>query len=85
MKVLNRYPLAALRALEAVGRLGHLAGAADELGVTSGAVSQHLRKVEAQLGRAVFERSARGLRPTSVGVRLLPALLPQALLPWAGT
>ena len=67
MKVLNRYPFAALRALEAVGRFGHLASAADELGVTPGAVSQHVRKVEAQRGRAVFERSARGLRPTPAG------------------
>jgi DNA-binding transcriptional LysR family regulator len=74
MKILNRYPLAALRALEAVGRLGQLAGAADELGVTPGAISQHLRKAEAQLGRAVFERSARGLRPTPPGARLLSAL-----------
>jgi DNA-binding transcriptional LysR family regulator len=74
MKALNRYPLAALRALEAVGRLGHLAGAADELGVTPGAVSQHVRKVEAQLGRTVFERAARGLRPTPTGAELLSAL-----------
>jgi DNA-binding transcriptional LysR family regulator len=74
MKALNRYPLAALRALEAVGRLGHLASAADELGVTPGAVSQHVRKVEAQLNRAVFERSARGLRPTPAGAQLLSAL-----------
>ena len=74
MKVLSRYPLAALRALEAVGRLGQVAAAADELGVTPGAVSQQLRKVEAQLGRAVFERTARGLRPTPAGTRLLPAL-----------
>jgi DNA-binding transcriptional LysR family regulator len=74
MKVLNRYPLTALRALEAVGRFGHLADAADELGVTPGAVSQHVRKVEAQLGRAVFERSARGLRPTPSGAQLLLAL-----------
>jgi hypothetical protein len=49
MKILNRYPLATLRALEAVGRLGQLAGAADELGVTPGAISQHLRKAKAQL------------------------------------
>jgi LysR family transcriptional regulator, glycine cleavage system transcriptional activator len=74
MRYLNRYPLAALRALEAVGRLGHLAEAAEELGVTPGAVSQHLRKVEAQLGRVLFERSARGLIPTAAGTRLLSAL-----------
>lgn len=74
MDSLNRYPLVALRALEAAGRLGGLAKAADALGVTVGAVSQHIRKVEAQLGRSVFERTGRGLRPTPVGAPLLDSL-----------
>jgi hypothetical protein len=39
MKNLNRVHLNGLRALEAVGRLGSLQTAADELGVTVGAVS----------------------------------------------
>jgi LysR family glycine cleavage system transcriptional activator len=38
MDGLNRYPLTALRALEATGRLGSLAKAAEELRVTIGAV-----------------------------------------------
>jgi len=42
MDGLNRYALTALRALEATGRLGSLARAAEELGVTVGAVSQHI-------------------------------------------
>ena len=74
MESLKRYPLVALRALEAAGRRGSLAKAADELGVTAGAVSQHIHKVEAQLGRKVFERTARGLRPTAVGAPLIDAL-----------
>ncbi len=74
MDRLNRYPLVALRAVEAAGRLGGLAKAAEELGVTVGAVSQHIRKVEAQLGQNVFERTARGLRPTVVGAPLVDAL-----------
>jgi DNA-binding transcriptional LysR family regulator len=74
MDSLNRYPLVALRAVEAAGRRGSLAKAADELGVTPGAVSQHIRKVEAQLGRKLFERTARGLRPTAVGAPLIEAL-----------
>ena len=74
MESLNRYPLVALRAVEAAGRLGGLAKAADELGVTVGAVSQHIRKVEAQLGRSVFERTPRGLRPTAAGALLLDSL-----------
>ena len=74
MERLNRYPLGGVRAVEAVGRLGGLAGAAAELGVTVGAVSQHIRKVEAQLGRAVFERTSKGLRPTAAGAPLLDGL-----------
>jgi LysR family transcriptional regulator, glycine cleavage system transcriptional activator len=74
MDTLRRYPLIGLRAVEAAGRRGSLAKAADELGVTVGAVSQHLRKVEAQLGRRLFERGPRGLRPTAVGAPLVDAL-----------
>jgi len=74
MDNLNRYPLVALRAVEAAGRHGGLPKAADELGVTVGAVSQHIRKVEAQLGRKLFERNARGLAPTTVGAPLIEAL-----------
>jgi DNA-binding transcriptional LysR family regulator len=74
MDRLSRYPLTALRALEATGRLGSLARAAEELGVTVGAVSQHIRKAEAQLGCSVFERTSRGLRPTPTGAQLLASL-----------
>ena len=74
MDGLNRYPLTALRAVEATGRLGSLAKAAEELRVTVGAVSQHIRKAEAQLGRSVFERTPRGLRATPVGVQMLASL-----------
>ncbi len=74
MESLNRHPLVALRAVEAAGRRGTLAKAADELGVTVGAVSQHIHKVEARLGRKLFERTARGLRPTAVGAPLIEAL-----------
>lgn len=74
MKNLNRYPLSALRAVEAAGRLGGLALAAEELGVTAGAVSQHIRKAEAQLGRDVFDRTARGLSPTAIGAPLIEGL-----------
>ena len=63
-----------LRAVEAAGRLGSLRAAAEELGVSVGAVSQLVLKCEAQLGRAVFDRSARGLAPTGFGRTLLPQL-----------
>lgn len=74
MRPLNRVHLNGLRALEAAGRLGSLQRAADELGVTPGAVSQQLIKAERQLGTVVFERTPRGLEPTPLGRHLLNRL-----------
>jgi DNA-binding transcriptional LysR family regulator len=74
MRNLNLVHLNGLRALEAVGRLGALQAAAEELGVTVGAVSQQVIKAEEQLGRAIFERTARGLRPTAFGAPFLTRL-----------
>jgi DNA-binding transcriptional LysR family regulator len=67
-------PLNALRAIEAVARLGALEPAAAELGVTIGAVSQHLRRAEARLALALFERTPKGLRPTPSLVAQMPLL-----------
>ncbi len=61
MRNLNMITLNGLRAVEAVGRLGSLQAAADELGVTIGAVSQQIIKCETQLGRTLFAREPRGL------------------------
>lgn len=58
-------PLNALHAIEIVARTGALKPAADELGVTIGAVSQHIRRAEARLGIELFERTPQGLRPTA--------------------
>jgi DNA-binding transcriptional LysR family regulator len=66
-------PLNAVRAIEIVARRGALAPAAEELGVTPGAVSQHLRRAEQRLGLELFERTPQGLRPTDA----LRAVLPQ--------
>ncbi|NRP71283.1 Glycine cleavage system transcriptional activator [Ensifer psoraleae] len=74
MKELNTVHLNGLRAVEAAGRLGSLASAAAELGVTVGAVSQQIAKTEAQLGRMLFERTARGLVATDFGCLFLARL-----------
>ena len=74
MKNLNTIHLNGLRAVEAAGRLGSLQAAADELGVTIGAVSQQIIKTEKQLGRTVFERSPRGLVASEFGATFLPRL-----------
>lgn len=67
MHDLNSVNLGALRAAEAVSRLGSLRAAADELGVTTGAVSQQIIKLEAQLGRPLFDRRPKGLVPNEAG------------------
>ncbi|MBD9371413.1 LysR family transcriptional regulator [Rhizobium sp. ARZ01] len=74
MKSLNTIHLNGLRAIEAVGRLGSLQAAADELGVTVGAVSQQVIKAEGQLGRTVFDRTTRGMVPTAFGASFLKKL-----------
>ncbi len=74
MRHLNQVQLNALRAVEAVARHGNLKGAAEEIGVTPGAVSQHLQKAEQQLGMKLFERTPRGLLLTEAGAAIHPRL-----------
>jgi len=74
MKNLNSIHLSGLRAVEAVGRLGSVKQAAEELGVTVGAVSQQVQKTEAQLGVQLFERQNRLLVPTAHLVAMQPHL-----------
>lgn len=59
--------LRAMESFEAVGRLGSVAAAAAELGVTAGAVSQQVRRLEAHLGVTLLERQGRGLELTRWG------------------
>lgn len=74
MKSLNTIPLSALRAVEAIARNGTLGRAADELGVTAGALSQRLTKAEAALGQNLFIRTPAGLRPTPICDMVAPRL-----------
>lgn len=60
-------PLPALRAFEAVSRLGSVVQAADELHVTHGAVSQQLRALEDYLGFTLFVRHGKRLAITEDG------------------
>ncbi len=53
-----------LQVFEAIGRLGSVASAASELGITSGAVSQQLHALEVQLGVRLFRKEGRRLRMT---------------------
>ena len=74
MQNLNSIPLSALRAVEAIARHGTLGRAAEELGVTAGALSQRLTKAEAVLGQALFIRTSSGLKPTRVCAGIAPRL-----------
>ena len=63
-----------LRAVEAVGAARLASRRGRRTGRYVGAVSQLVMKCEAQLGRAVFERTSRGIVPTAFGRVLLPQL-----------
>ncbi|MCF4099768.1 LysR substrate-binding domain-containing protein [Maritalea mediterranea] len=60
-------PLNSLRAFDAAGRRLSFRSAAEELGVTQGAVAQQVRQLEAHLNVVLFERVPKGLRFTSAG------------------
>lgn len=62
-------PLNALRAFEAASRLGGFAAAAEELCVTPGAVSQHIKALEEWVGAPLFERRSQGVALTRLGAK----------------
>ncbi len=67
-------PLNALRAFEASFRHNSFTNAAEELCVTSGAVSQQVRQLEAWFNLRLFERIPGGLRPTPAAQTLHPVV-----------
>lgn len=67
-------PLNALRAFEAAARLGSFTRAAAELGVTSAAVGQQVRGLEARIGAPLFHRALDGLTPTARARAALPKI-----------
>ena len=69
-----RLSLNALRAFEATARLRSFSAAADELSVTHGAISRHIRSLEDGLGLALLTRSAQGAAATGEGQRLAEGL-----------
>lgn len=66
--------IGALRALRSVAALGTLTLAADELGFTTSAVSQQIKRLQRQVGVPVLASSGRGVVLTPAG---------QALVDWA--
>ncbi|MCR4524575.1 MULTISPECIES: LysR substrate-binding domain-containing protein [Bosea] len=60
-------PLNGLRVFEVVARHLNFRLAAEEIGVTQGAVAQLIRGLEAELGMKLFLRRPQGLEPTEAG------------------
>ncbi|WP_133487542.1 LysR substrate-binding domain-containing protein [Aliiroseovarius marinus] len=60
-------PLNGLRAFDVAGRRLNFRAAAEDLGVTQGAVAQQVRLLEAHLGVRLFDRLPKGLALTSAG------------------
>ena len=65
-------PLNAMRAFEAAARHVSFVAAADELNVTPGAISQHVKTLESWAGTPLFRRNAQGVELTGAGASLLP-------------
>ena len=68
----QRHPLNALRAFESAARHMSFVGAAEELHVSAGAISHHIKTLEDYLGVQLFQRLPAGLLLTDQG-RLLRA------------
>lgn len=69
-------PLNAVRAFETASRHLSFSRAAEELGVTQGAISKHVIALEDFIGAQVFVRSPTGLSLTQEGYTLMEALRP---------
>ncbi len=67
-------PLNSLKAFEAAARNLNFSHAAQELGVTQGAVAQHVRSLELLFEIKLFNRHARGLTLTDEGRKYFPAI-----------
>lgn len=67
-----------LRVFTAVCRTGSLSAAARDLSCTQSAVSQHVKRLERELGLSLLERHTRGVLPTAYG-RMLDAAVTEGL------
>lgn len=67
-------PLNAIRAFEAVARCLSFSAAADELGVTTTAVSHQIRHLESYLGFKLITRNPRDIALTPAGEEMFPKL-----------
>jgi LysR family glycine cleavage system transcriptional activator len=69
---MNHLPsLQTLRALDAAARHGSYSAAAEELGLTHGAISHRIRELEEHLHVQLFRRAGRSMAPTKEAIALL--------------
>ena len=66
--------LPTLETMLAVARTGSVGAAARQRHITSSAVSQQIRRLEAHFGIKLFERAGRGVRLTATGEAALPVV-----------
>lgn len=74
MRLFDRSMLADLDVFLAIVQRGSMARAALDLGVSTSALSHRLRKLEAELGVRLLNRSSRALSPTEAGQALAARL-----------
>jgi len=67
---MSEVTLAGLRVVREVAATGSFTAAAASLGYTQSAISRQVAMMEAAAGTALFERHARGVRPTPAGASL---------------
>ncbi|MDF2388651.1 LysR family transcriptional regulator, partial [Nostoc ellipsosporum NOK] len=72
MTTLRDLPLSGLRALVAAARTGSLTRAAQELGVTPGAIGHQIRQLEERLGARLIRREGNGIALTRAAEAALP-------------
>jgi len=68
-------PLKSILTFEVVTRLGSISKAAEELSISPSAISHQITNLEAQIGRKLFERTARGVELTRSGERYQQSLV----------
>lgn len=66
-------PFTALRAVEAAVRNRSYSAAARELQITHAAVSQAIKRLEAEFGLKLFERNGQAMEPSDIAVRMAQA------------
>ncbi|QNP49341.1 LysR family transcriptional regulator [Diaphorobacter aerolatus] len=73
---IERTPTPAYNTFVLLARLGTFTRAGDHLGISASAVSQQIRRLEAQVGTRLFNRTSRQVALTEAGQQLLTEVTP---------